>query len=757
MLLKWFPWRWLVRRLARAHGLLDPLQVLARMENLSQPSEVAAPIELLRAGVALHARGVINGKVIQQNLDWVWPYWVNRQFSPRDAAFIPRGFSFAQVNLSHRNWTAVGLPGCEAMPIVDPRGLVTPFFDGWSLDAWLLTDTGESLFPSRRPACEQQLLLEDDRLAVRTRSEANGFSLASEVHVAPGAESPLCRIRYEGSTPGGGWLALALRPLNPEGVGLVERIEMAEDDRGWEVDAAPAVRFDTPASRNCCSTYHEGDVAIGLLNRPNRRTCRCKVGMATAAALFPADEAGNVRIEATVDLSGDRSIRRMHPRGGPEAWPDALQGAARLDVPDERFRFLYGAALRTVVLLSPEDVYPGPYTYKRFWFRDAAIILHAMLCMNLVPRVRRAVELFPLRQRLSGYFHSQSGEWDSNGQVLWLLGRLRELTGRELPGHWLPRVRRGAKWIRRKRTSRAVDEPHAGLLPAGFSAEHLGTNDYYYWDDFWSIAGLQQAAGILSGAGHPGEARRLHETAGQMSAAVDRSLERTAGRRAHRGIPASPYRRMDSGAVGSIACSYPLALWAADDERLAATLDFLLAECMLDDQLFLDIAHSGKNAYLTLSIAQAMLRAEDPRFFPLVCGVAGAASPTGQWPEAIHPHTGGGCMGDGQHAWAAAEWLMMMRSLFVREEAGRLILCSGIPRQWLRAGRKLSFGPTPTPHGPVSVRVEVQAGRALVSWEADWRGAPPAVEARLAGRVQQPDAAKANSVTINLNRGEAGP
>ena len=26
-------------------------------------------------------------------------------------------------------------------------------------------------------------------------------------------------------------------------------------------------------------------------------------------------------------------------------------------------------------------------------------------------------------------------------------------------------------------------------------------------------------------------------------------------------------------------------------------------------------------------------------------------------------------MGDGQHAWASAEWLLMMRALFVREEA----------------------------------------------------------------------------------------
>lgn len=35
----------------------------------------------------------------------------------------------------------------------------------------------------------------------------------------------------------------------------------------------------------------------------------------------------------------------------------------------------------------------------------------------------------------------------------------------------------GAKWIIHKRTSRTLESPHAGLLPAGFSAEHLGPND----------------------------------------------------------------------------------------------------------------------------------------------------------------------------------------------------------------------------------------------------------------------------------------
>ena len=47
-----------------------------RLRGFSQQSEVGEPIELLRAGMLFHARGLVNTKAIQHYLDWVWPYWV---------------------------------------------------------------------------------------------------------------------------------------------------------------------------------------------------------------------------------------------------------------------------------------------------------------------------------------------------------------------------------------------------------------------------------------------------------------------------------------------------------------------------------------------------------------------------------------------------------------------------------------------------------------------------------------------------------
>lgn len=150
----------------------------------------------------------------------------------------------------------------------------------------------------------------------------------------------------------------------------------------------------------------------------------------------------------------------------------------------------------------------------------------------------------------------------------------------------------------------------------------------------------------------------------------------------------------------------------------------------VDGGFFQDMIHSGINACLTLHIAQVMLRAGDPQWFDLVQTVVGLASPRGQWPEAIHPRTRGGCMGDGHHVWAAAEWVMALRNAIVREEEDRLLLASGITPAWLADGQAVEFGPAPNAWGSVAVRAVREAQRLRVEWQADWarrttgRGSP---------------------------------
>ncbi|MBP2687710.1 MAG: hypothetical protein H6Q81_2615, partial [Deltaproteobacteria bacterium] len=643
MWFRWFPWRLLVSRAARAWGLIDPVKVLSRLESFAQPLEGKVPLELIRAGLFFHSRGLLNTGAIQHNLDWIWPFWVERQYDPADDAFIPRAFSITHVNLTHRNWTAIGLPDRDFLPIVDPRGLVTPFWDGWSLDGWIVGVT---------------------------RSACDGMELLSRASVAERDGSVECVLSLRARSESDAYLVVALRPYNPEGVSFVEEVHVAPDGSGLRVGRRQIVLFDPAPERYAFSDYHAGDVHTRLFDHDMRDGVRCKVGMATAAALYQIGGGGER--EAVVRVPLERKVRGTAPSPGSPGWERALSGATVLRLPEKGMQYLFDAAVRSLVLHSPGEVYPGPYTYKRFWFRDAAFILHALLCLGLAGRVERVLDTFPRRQAPTGLYHSQEGEWDSNGEALWILRRYCELTGRAPKPEWRRSIERGARWIRRNRLLAEGEGLHAGLLPPGFSAEHLGPNNYYYWDDFWGIAGLHAASLLLPPTRGNADPTEFREEAERFRESVEKSLAGVALRTGRPGMPASPYRRLDSGAVGSLSAGYPLRIFGPGDLRLLDTVEFLLSRCMVNGGFYQDIIHSGVNPYLTLHIAQVLLRAGDKRYQGLVRTVARLASPTGQWPEAVHPRTRGGCMGDGHHAWASAEWVLMIRNMFVREEGDRL-------------------------------------------------------------------------------------
>ena len=103
------------------------------------------------------SRGLLNFTMLQTMRDWVLPYWAEQQYNPKSMSFIPRSHMGLSINVTNRNWTAIGNPYCTTEPIVDPRGLLTPFRNGWSIDVWIGVD-GTTFFPSRSDSAEQKLV-----------------------------------------------------------------------------------------------------------------------------------------------------------------------------------------------------------------------------------------------------------------------------------------------------------------------------------------------------------------------------------------------------------------------------------------------------------------------------------------------------------------------------------------------------------------------------------------------------------------------
>ncbi|HET9442031.1 MAG TPA: hypothetical protein VFO65_01840 [Acidimicrobiales bacterium] len=723
---------WALRRaMGRLRITDDIVGHLTTFQRLGETVEVELPTELLPVGARTVFRAVRTRAATQLAAGWIWPYWLERQLDPRSPAFVARGHLPVLTNVTSRNWTAVGTVASDQKAIVDPRGLLTPWFDGWSLDWWIGADDRWHV-PSRDAAVRQSLV--QDTPVVETTMRVPGGDAVHRAYAVAG-EHPWAVVEITNRSPAPFAVALAVRPYNPEGLAVVERIGLL--DRTVVVDGRPALVLPRRPARMAASTFHEGDsaevVMAGDAAEHFPADHRCDAGLAQAAFVFPLAHRATLR--AAVPLVSERRTRlpalarrRARTVHAPDSLPDsdaAVRGwqaltdkrGMRLVLPEGRLASAVAANRRYLLLFHEGvDVVPGPFTYHRFWFRDAAYLLAALDRFGFHQEAAQVIRHFPARQRVDGFFFSQRQEWDANGAAIWSMAEHWRLTGDLAPVD-LDAVAKGVRWIERKRhTKRRRSDPAVtGLLPASISAEHLGPFDYYYWDDFWALRGLRDGAALLIAGGRHDEAAEASAWAEALDVDLRRSMELAAGRLGTAAIPAGPRRRIDPGVIGSLVACSPLRLMAADHPGVAATAEVIRERFCVGPGFYQAISHTGLGTYLTLQLAEVELEAGDPRCLERLAWLVETATPTYTWPEAIHPLLGGGCMGDGHHGWAAADFCSFVRNLLVREVDGGLALCSLVPEPW--RGQGLEVHDAPTHRGTLSFAVRWHGDRPALLWD----------------------------------------
>ena len=361
-------------------------------------------------------------------------------------------------------------------------------------------------------------------------------------------------------------------------------------------------------------------------------------------------------------------------------------------------------------LQTGTEVTPGVFTYNLFWFRDAAYMLNALASWNYRERAERVLRTYPGRQDRIGFFRSQDGEWDSNGQAIWSLVRHGRMFGdQEFLKKMYPSIQRGALWIEKK-----IKHGYQGrLLPPGFSAEHLGPADHYYWDNLWSLAGLRETAYL---ADYFKDEQTLSRTLRVKQSFEEALRDVSAEDRKQYGVlTAAPGRALDAGMIGSIVMLYPLRLDLFDRDLMEGTINAIRQHFMPEGLFFQSMIHSGHNLYLSLQVAQCFLQLGNVSMARRIFRrVLRARQELWTFPEAIHPRTGGGAMGDGFHGWAFAEVLLFLRELVLQEDGESLLLLGGLTERELAGPDGFRFGPFPAGGAHVILEGELNNGRGTI-------------------------------------------
>jgi hypothetical protein len=729
---------------AKIQDLESPIRLLRGVSRLGLAGASPVPPELLPMGARVLAQGYINRVSMPLVSDWLLPNWMHAQSDPASPTFVPRSVSNLMVNQTERSWTALGLPGRrhQVESMVDGWGLLTPVPGGPSLDWWVAVDGSSSsmMAPGKQDVKQR---LQGGLPVVVTAYEAGGLRASSEawmLSLEDGDWAVMQVVLFNiADMPLRGTFHFALRPYNPEGISPIYRIEY----KGHTLlaDGRPGP-FTWPAPDGWrLSSLRHGDLFRCPEGGTGERSLHDPRGLAHGLLEYrfniePWEEA---EFLAFMPVAGSREsgVHTDSRLPTPDfysrtkaattlRWRDLLDSGMRVSLPDRELQESWEANRCHLFALHDGDtITPGPDLYHSFWFRDAAFMLYAFSTHGYTDAARQLLRGFARRQRRGGAFISQGSEWDGTGQALWAMGQHLALhPDSALHAELAPQVERGARWIVH------MLERHGGLMPPGLSSEHFGPPNRYYWDDLWSLAGLLSARQML-GEGYEWidqAERRLRRT---LMAHFKREAARCGG-----ALPAAPGRPVDLGATGTLAAWYPLALLPPTDSYVGASLDAIRDRLFYDGALYVDTGHSGWGSYINMRIAGCYLLAgRIEEGWELLRWLLRHASPTYNWPEAIHTRSGRGSTGDGHHGWASAEWLLLVRSLLLREEGTVMHIAPALPESWLRRAGSVSVESAPTRFGPISYQLEWDDGAETVSLTqtSDWRTPPAEVVLRVPG------------------------
>jgi hypothetical protein len=240
-----------LEKAASLYGLEEALKRIQASFNLGESSKIPIPKEIAQGSIDFASRGLLNMFAIQCNLDWVLPYWVEKQYNALSSSYVPG--TVLSTNLTHRNWTAIGALDSEREPIVDPAGLLTPWFDGWSTDFWV-GKSGYLIAPSKNTEVYQYLVTQLPLVVSQFVKKDVRYMSTAFVYAYEGEEIVSHTVSVENLESFAVDLSVFvnIRPYNPEGISIIKNIEYDRESKVFFVDGFPGIYLETDPFRIYC-------------------------------------------------------------------------------------------------------------------------------------------------------------------------------------------------------------------------------------------------------------------------------------------------------------------------------------------------------------------------------------------------------------------------------------------------------------------------------------------------------------------------
>ena len=672
------------------------------------------------------------------------------------ARAAPRGRYPRHLLGEQAYWALVGGDGDLRKGLLGEDGALELDAEAPSIEPFLYIDGRTLGWADAKPSA----WLEDGSLPIPSVAwEVAGLHLAITAFAtgAPGRSALVARYALENPdrVPHDARLFLALRPfqVTPSWqslnlVGGVARIERIEREgacvRIDEVRSVVAVTApDTFGAADSDDGLHE--VFEGRV--PGAARALDPLGFAEAALAFDLHlEAGDrqsIWIAAPL-FAETPPLPAGLSRSEASAWGEArLAEAARhwrerlaripLSLPASAAPFeesLRASVAWILVNREGPRIQPGSRCYRRSWVRDGTLSGLALAEMGFADEAREFLRWYAPYQYEDGRVPcavdrkgvDSAIEHDSHGQLAWGVVELYRLTRDEafLRELW-PHVSRAVDAIARLRAERTGDafrgDPRFGLLPESISHEGYASNPVHsYWDDFFAVVGLREAAFAADALGDAAAAERIGALCAAMRHDLHASIAATIAKHALDFVPGSvELGDFDptSTAIALDPCGEGARLPPA---ALRRTFERYWREFEARRR-----GEAPNDAYTPYEVrnAVALLRLGwKERAHALLAWLIGdqRISAWREWPEvATRELRAPRFLGDLPHGWVASSFVRSVRRLIAYEEddGALLVLAAGVPEAWVRESPGVRVRALPTRFGSLDLSLLAEGEAAV--------------------------------------------
>ena len=404
-------------------------------------------------------------------------------------------------------------------------------------------------------------------------------------------------------------------------------------------------------------------------------------------------------------------------------WHERLD-RVEIDLPPSAAPFVQTFKTAIAHILINRDgpaIQPGSRAYARTWIRDGSLTSSALLRAGHPDEVRDFLLWYAPYQFANGKVpccvDSRGAdpvpENDSHGELLFLVAEYWRYTrDRATVEKVWTHIEKAVAYIDELRHQRRTDEYRQadklkffGLLPESISHEGYSAHPVHsYWDDFFALKGLKDAADLAKAFGKTSEAASWAAIRDEFRADLYASLNRVIAEARIEYIPGSA-ELADFDATSTTTAISPggelenLPRPALENTFERYWKEFVRRRTATDWE--------GYTPYELRVVGTFVRLGWKDRAHELLDFFMKDRRPPGwnQWPEVVRRDPRApGFQGDLPHTWVASDYMRSFLDLFAyeRDADQALVLGAGVPAEWLARPEGIAVRNLATPWGPLS-------------------------------------------------------